>query len=278
MHQRPALPPKKQKGLDSFVIMKKADPVPESQEESSSKEEVATEQATIETTGTVVDHLTEPGWRKALEPEFKKPYFKALIDNLQDAKFKQKEVFPPEEDVFTALNLTPLKDVKVVIIGQDPYHDNNQAHGLSFSVRKGIAIPPSLRNIYKELVTDVPGFVAPKHGELTEWAQRGVLLLNATLTVQAHTANSHAKWGWQTFTDEVIKVINNQREGVVFLLWGNFAQKKGKIINRSKHDVIENGHPSPLSVKSWTGCKCFSKANNALKQRGKDEINWSISE
>jgi len=270
-----ATPPvKKQKGLDAFIIRKK----PETTKEENTKEEATSEPAVIPPTDTLFDNLTEPGWREALYGEFKKPYFKTLLSSIESEKKEGKEIFPPENDIFTAFNLTPLDQVKVVILGQDPYHDNNQAHGLSFSVRKGIAVPPSLRNMYKELSTDIPGFVIPKSGDLSQWAQNGVLLLNATLTVRAHEANSHAKFGWQTFTDEVIRIINQKKEGVVFLLWGKFAQKKGSIVSTVKHTVIQSAHPSPLSVKHWTGCKCFSKANKALTSHGKDPIDWTITD
>ena len=189
---------------------------------------------------------------------------------------QKKTVYPPPESVFATFNLTPLRDVRVVILGQDPYHGAHQAHGLAFSVCRGVAVPPSLKNIYTELEQDVPGFKRPAHGNLEAWARRGVLLLNASLTVRAHEANSHEKWGWQTFTDAVVRTLNQRSEPLVFILWGGFAQKKGKMINRSKHHVIEAAHPSPLSVTKFRGCKCFSKANQALVKRGMDEVDWSL--
>ncbi|PRP83623.1 hypothetical protein PROFUN_08349 [Planoprotostelium fungivorum] len=268
-------PAKKQRGLDAFIIKKT--PEKKTEETNGGKEEEK-EPTIVESTGTLFDHLKDPHWRAALADEVQKPYFKKLISQIEQEKKDGKEIFPPEEDIFAAMNLTPLKDVKVVIIGQDPYHDNNQAHGLSFSVRKGITVPPSLRNIYKELSTDIPDFKIPKSGDLTQWAERGVLLLNASLTVRAHEANSHSKYGWLTFTDAIIRIVNEKKSGVVFLLWGGFAQKKGANINRSKHAVIEAAHPSPLSVKKWWGCKCFSKTNKELEKFGEEPIDWTIRE
>ncbi|ESO94375.1 hypothetical protein LOTGIDRAFT_175470 [Lottia gigantea] len=221
--------------------------------------------------------IKDEGWRSALEEEFKQEYMVKLEQKL-DADYKTKEIFPPEDLIFNALNLTPINDIKVVIIGQDPYHDDGQAMGLCFSVPEGITVPPSLKNIYTELKTDkdIPGFKIPGHGDLTKWAKRGVLLLNATLTVQAHTPNSHKDYGWQKFTDKIIGIISDQCDRVVFILWGNFAQKKGKIIDDKKHCVIKNGHPSPLSVKHFLGCKCFSKTNEALKKFERSEIDWRL--
>jgi len=226
--------------------------------------------------GGILQFLTEPGWIEALKPEFSKKYFKDILAFIEKEKKEKKQIFPPEPEIFNAFNHTPFNDVKVVIIGQDPYHDDGQAHGLCFSVKRGVKPPPSLKNIYKELTTDIPGFVAPKHGNLEEWANRGVLLLNAGLTVRAHEANSHSQCGWLEFTDAAIRTLN-QRSGIVYILWGGFAQKKGKIIDRSKNRVIEAAHPSPLSASKFFGCKVFSKANELLKSLGKEPINWKLS-
>eukprot|EP00747_Dinoflagellata_sp_TGD_P164888 gnl/TRDRNA2_/TRDRNA2_185444_c0_seq1.p1 gnl/TRDRNA2_/TRDRNA2_185444_c0~~gnl/TRDRNA2_/TRDRNA2_185444_c0_seq1.p1 ORF type:complete len:267 (-),score=55.81 gnl/TRDRNA2_/TRDRNA2_185444_c0_seq1:41-841(-) len=235
-------------------------------------------QASGDKVSELVSHLKDPGWKNALSGEFEKPYFASLADFVAEERAKG-TVHPPAEKVFAALNTTPIDAVKAVILGQDPYHEPGQAHGLCFSVPRGIKPPPSLKNMYKELKDDIPGFVAPDHGYLLQWAQQGVLMLNATLTVrEGHKeANSHAKCGWQTFTDAVIQALNERPKGVVFLLWGGFAQKKGKIVDKKRHKVIESGHPSPLSIKKWMGCKTFSKCNQALKELGHDEVDWSLS-
>lgn len=186
-------------------------------------------------------------------------------------------VFPPEEFVFNAFRLTPLPNVKVVILGQDPYHNVGQAHGLSFSVPSGIALPPSLKNIYSELVTDIPGFTYPTSGDLTKWAEQGVLLLNATLTVRAHEAASHQKRGWEQFTDSIIQSISAERKGVVFILWGSYAIKKSALIDQNKHLVLTSVHPSPLSVyRGFFGSKPFSKTNDYLRQQGETPIDWQV--
>jgi uracil-DNA glycosylase len=224
----------------------------------------------------ILAHLTDDGWKEVLGDEFSKPYFKEILSFLGQEINSGKEIFPPRNEIFAALNYTPIDNVKVVILGQDPYHDNNQANGLCFSVRDGITHPPSLKNIFKELVTDIPGFTVPKSGSLEKWAHRGVLLLNATLTVQAHSANSHAKSGWLEFTDSIIKVLNKKTKGVVFILWGGFAQKKGKIIDRNKHFVIQAAHPSPLSANKFHGCKVFSKTNAILTKEGYDPVDWTL--
>lgn len=213
-------------------------------------------------------------WRRALEGEFRKDYFVKL------SKFVASErasytVYPPTDEVFTWTRCCALRDVKVVILGQDPYHGENQAHGLCFSVKPPVKPPPSLENMFKELRNDIEGFVPPGHGDLTGWAKQGVLLLNAVLTVRAHCANSHKDKGWEQFTDSVIKYISTHRKGVVFLLWGSYAQKKGKIINKSQHHVLSTVHPSPLSAyRGFFGCKHFSRANELLKAQGDGEINW----
>ncbi|KAK2166737.1 hypothetical protein LSH36_36g08032 [Paralvinella palmiformis] len=214
-------------------------------------------------------------WFKALEAEFSKPYFVKL------AKFVQTErqthtVYPPESQVWTWTQMCDIKDVKVVILGQDPYHGPNQAHGLCFSVQKGVNPPPSLVNMYKELETDIPGFVHPKHGNLTGWSKQGVLLLNAVLTVRAHQANSHKDQGWEMLTDAVISWLNKNREGLVFMLWGSYAQKKGACINKTKHHILKSVHPSPLSAhRGFFGCKHFSESNKLLEKKGKKPIDWS---
>lgn len=227
----------------------------------------------------LVDALQEPGWRAALAAEFEKPYF-GEISRFVGAERKANAVHPAPENVFAAFNETPLDKVAVVILGQDPYHEPGQAHGCCFSVLPGVKPPPSLANMYKELKVDIPGFEVPDHGYLLSWARQGILLLNATLTVrEGHTeANSHARCGWQKFTDEVINVLNAGPKRVVFLLWGGFAQKKGKLIDRARHEVIECAHPSPLSWKKWQGCKTFSRCNAKLREMGHEEINWLLHE
>ena len=220
----------------------------------------------------------EPSWLAVLSDEFDKDYMLKLKEFLKAEKQAGKTIYPKGSDIFNAFSKTPFTDVKVVIIGQDPYHGPNQAHGLSFSVQKGVAVPPSLQNIYKELATDIPGFVIPKTGDLTEWAEQGVLLLNATLTVQAANAGSHQKKGWEKFTDTVIKTISDKKENVVFILWGAYAQSKSVLIDDSKHLVIKSTHPSPLAVShgGFFGSKPFSKTNAYLQQHGKKPIDWQI--
>lgn len=196
---------------------------------------------------------------------------------LRDEMSAEKVIYPPNHFIFNALNTTTLPDVKVVILGQDPYHGPNQAHGLSFSVQRGVAIPPSLRNIFHELHADL-GVDIPHHGDLSQWAQQGVLLLNAVLTVEAGQPTSHQKRGWEDFTDQVIDVINEQCEHVVFILWGAYAQRKGRRIDETKHLVLKAAHPSPLAANrgGFFGCKAFSKSNNYLKQHGIEPINWQL--
>lgn len=216
-------------------------------------------------------------WRDVIGPEKEKAYFQALWQQVQSQREAGKVIYPPSEDVFNAFSLTPLSDVKVVILGQDPYHGAEQAHGLSFSVKPGIKTPPSLVNIYKELATDMPDFVTPRHGNLTSWAEQGVLLLNTVLTVEQGKAHSHAKLGWETFTDAVIDAVNTQQEKVVFLLWGSHAQKKGQQVDREKHLVLHAPHPSPLSAyRGFFGCKHFSQTNAYLKANGKEPIRWQV--
>lgn len=219
----------------------------------------------------------EPSWFKVLEGEFEKPYMKSLKDFLQQEKQAGFTIYPKGSDIFNAFNHTPFEKVKVVILGQDPYHGVGQAHGLSFSVQKGIVPPPSLKNIYKELADEFPDFKIPNHGELTAWADQGVLLLNATLTVRAHTAGSHQKRGWEQFTDKVITELSEKRTGLIFILWGNYAKQKEALIDKSKHFIISSAHPSPFSAyNGFFGSKPFSKTNEILKKEGKEEINWQI--
>ena len=219
----------------------------------------------------------EEGWRIALEDEFRKPYFPMIKDFILQQKAKGKKVYPPGPLIFNAFNLTPYNKVKVVILGQDPYHGAGQAHGLCFSVPYGIKPPPSLINIFKEIKTDV-GIDPPNHGNLEKWAKQGVLLLNASLTVNEGEANSHAKCGWHTFTDAVIKKLSDDKQGIVFLLWGNFARAKKSLIDTSKHHVLEAAHHSPLSGGAFFGCRHFSKTNEILSREGKEPIDWSLNQ
>jgi uracil-DNA glycosylase len=220
----------------------------------------------------------EPGWLSVLSQEFEKDYMKSLKLFLQEEKQKGYTVFPKGADIFNAFNHTPFDKVKVVILGQDPYHGQGQAHGLSFSVQKGMTIPPSLKNIYKELQTDIEGFVPPNHGNLTEWADRGVLLLNATLTVRAHEAGSHQGKGWEIFTDKVISELSEKKEGIIFLLWGRYAQNKSTLIDESRHTLFKAAHPSPFSAyNGFFGCRHFSKANAKLIEQGEMPVDWQIT-
>lgn len=217
-----------------------------------------------------------PSWRNILEEELKKEYTKSLFKFLRVEAKNGKKVYPSKKKLFNALNLTSIENVKVVIIGQDPYHGEGQAHGLSFSVEKEIRIPPSLRNIYKELNVDV-GCKLPDHGNLTKWAEQGVLLLNSVLSVTEGQAASHKNKGWERFTSQVISEINSRCSHVVFLLWGAYAQKKGQIIDQNRHLVLSSVHPSPLSAhRGFMGCKHFSKTNRYLKQHEIPMIDWQI--
>jgi uracil-DNA glycosylase len=219
----------------------------------------------------------EESWKKVLESEFEKDYMKNLKKFLQQEKESGYTVYPPGSLIFNAFNHTPFDKVEVVILGQDPYHGAGQAHGLSFSVRKGVQPPPSLVNIYKELETDIPGFKMPIHGELTKWADQGVLLLNASLTVRAHEASSHQKIGWEKFTDKAIQELSEKRTGLVFILWGKFAQSKAELIDSTKHHILKSPHPSPFSAHSgFFGSKPFSKTNKILEQEGRKPIDWQI--
>lgn len=216
-------------------------------------------------------------WQDVIDAERQKPYFQQVEQHVAAERAAGKVVYPPQEDVFNALEATPLSEVKVVILGQDPYHGPDQAHGLSFSVRPGVKVPPSLANMYKELVTDIDGFTPPSHGYLQSWAEQGVLLLNTVLTVEQGNAHSHAKIGWETFTDRLIEVIDQHCDGVVFLLWGAHAQKKGKKIDTERHHVLRSAHPSPLSAyRGFFGCKHFSQTNQLLNQMNKPTIDWLL--
>ena len=215
----------------------------------------------------------EESWREVLQPEFDKPYFELLTSFVRQA-YQTKQCFPPAKLIFNAFDSCPFDKVRVVIIGQDPYHDVGQAQGLCFSVPDGIAVPPSLQNIYKELESDL-GIVPPKSGNLQHWAEQGVLLLNATLTVEAHRPGSHQNKGWEELTDAAIAALNARREHLVFMLWGAYAKRKGQVIDTKKHLVLTAPHPSPLSAyQGFFGCKHFSKANEYLTRHGMQPINW----
>ena len=215
------------------------------------------------------------GWDEVLEQEFQKEYFKELIEKV-DEEYKKYHVYPPREKIFSALKLCDYKDVKVVLLGQDPYHGYGQAHGLCFSVLPNVKIPPSLKNIYKEMEDDV-GTTAPNHGCLISWARQGVLLLNTVLSVREGQPNSHASYGWQTFTDEIIKKVNELETPVVFILWGANAKAKLPLIDQKRHLALCSAHPSPFSAyNGFFGCKHFSKTNEFLKKHGRKEINWQI--
>ena len=221
-------------------------------------------------------NIFEPGWRDALSSEFTTPYFKKLSAFISDELRKNKRIYPRQDEVFAAFGAVSFDQVKVVILGQDPYHGEGQAHGLSFSVRKGVRLPPSLVNIYKELQSDL-GVSPPVSGDLTSWAKQGVLLLNSVLTVEDGLAASHQGKGWEIFTDQVIHKLAEDRDGLVFVLWGSYAQKKGAFIDRTRHLVIESAHPSPLSAyRGFLGSKPFSKINEWLQRHGKTPINWRV--
>ncbi len=220
-----------------------------------------------------MDVKIEPSWKFKLNTEFEKEYFLRLTEFVKE-EYRTKTIYPPGSLIFNSFNLCPFQKVKAVIIGQDPYHGPGQAHGLCFSVREGIDFPPSLKNIFKEIESDL-GIKKPVNGNLDRWAAQGVLLLNATLTVRAHQAGSHQKKGWEEFTDSVISILNREKENIVFFLWGAYAQKKGESINRSKHLVLESVHPSPLSAsRGFFGNKHFSKCNEYLVKHSIEPINW----
>jgi uracil-DNA glycosylase len=223
-----------------------------------------------------MDVKIEDSWKEALHQEFKKPYFLQIATHLKTEKLGGKTIYPPGGLIFNAFNTTPFDHVKVVILGQDPYHGPGQAHGLSFSVPKAIPPPPSLINIFKELQQDL-GMPIPGHGNLTHWAEQGVLLLNASLTVRANEPMSHAKIGWAEFTDGVISKVSTLKEHAVFLLWGKFAQEKQALVDETKHLVLKAAHPSPFSAdKGFFGCKHFSKANAWLAGKGIDPVDWTL--
>lgn len=216
-------------------------------------------------------------WHDVIGAEKQQEYFKQTLSFVEAERAAGKVIFPPQSEVFNAFKATEFEDVKVVIIGQDPYHGPNQAHGLCFSVLPGVKTPPSLKNMYKELAQDIEGFEIPQHGYLQSWAEQGVLLLNTVLTVEQGKAHSHAKSGWETFTDRVIEAVNAHQSGVVFLLWGAHAQKKGRMIDRSKHHILAGPHPSPLSAhRGFFGCRHFSQTNQLLTEQGKAPIEWTL--
>lgn len=216
-------------------------------------------------------------WTDVIGTEKVQPYFQHTLQQVHLARANGKTIYPPQEEVFNAFKYTAFEDVKVVILGQDPYHGANQAHGLAFSVKPEVAIPPSLLNMYKELTQDISGFQMPSNGYLVKWAKQGVLLLNTVLTVERGMAHSHANLGWERFTDKVIAVLNEHREKLVFLLWGSHAQKKGQMIDRTRHLVLTAPHPSPLSAhRGFFGCRHFSKTNSYLESHGIKPIDWQI--
>lgn len=218
----------------------------------------------------------EESWKKRLEPEFQQSYMTELRQFLKSQLDGKRTIYPKPSEYFAALDRTPFDKVKIVILGQDPYHGEGQAHGLCFSVKPGVETPPSLQNIFKEMKTDL-GITPPAHGFLSSWAEQGVLLLNATLSVQAGQAGSHQGKGWERFTDKVIEVLNAEREHLVFMLWGSYAQKKGQFIDRMRHLVLQAPHPSPLSAhRGFFGCRHFSKANEYLITKGQTPVDWSL--
>lgn len=223
-----------------------------------------------------MDVKMEPSWKEVLKNEFTKPYFLEIVTFLKTERSAGTVIYPPGPLIFNAFNQTPFDKVRVVILGQDPYHNPGQAHGLSFSVPTGIKPPPSLMNIYKEIQTDMGIAMPANYGNLTRWAEQGVLLLNAILTVRANQPASHSKFGWMNFTDAVIQKISDQKKGVVFLLWGKFAQEKQVLIDETKHFLLKAAHPSPFSVEKFYGCKHFSKTNELLTRQGTPPIDWKL--
>lgn len=224
-----------------------------------------------------MDVKIEASWTEQLKGEFNKPYFQQIVTFLKTEKSAGKTIYPPGPLIFNAFNQTPFAKVKVVILGQDPYHGPGQAHGLSFSVQNGVKPPPSLVNIFKEIQSDIGVAMPKQYGNLTRWAEQGVLLLNAALTVRANEPNSHAKFGWAEFTDAVIRIISNKKNGVVFLLWGKFAQDKQELIDETIHYVLKAPHPSPFSAdKGYFGCRHFSKTNELLVRQGLAPIDWKL--
>jgi uracil-DNA glycosylase len=221
-----------------------------------------------------MDVKIHESWKNVLKEEFDKPYFRDLVDFLHKEKSEGKVIYPPGPKIFRAFDLTPFDQVRVVILGQDPYHGPGQAEGLSFSVPHGIKLPPSLQNIYKEIESDTGISTAGRDGSLIHWAEQGVFLLNAVLTVRASEPTSHSKIGWTNFTDAVIKALSDHKEGVIFLLWGNYARSKRDLIDHSRHHVLEAAHPSPLARGAFFGCRHFSQTNNILMKQGKNPIKW----
>lgn len=216
-------------------------------------------------------------WKDVLGAEKQAPYFKNIMQFVQDERNSGKAIFPPHDEVFNAFKATEFQNVKVVILGQDPYHGPGQAHGLCFSVKPGIKTPPSLVNMYKELQQSIPGFVVPNHGYLQKWAEQGILLLNTVLTVQQGMAHSHSKIGWEQFTDKVVEQLNSHGKGIIFMLWGSHAHKKGARIDTSRHHVLKTTHPSPLSAhRGFLGCGHFATCNQILQQQGKAAIDWQV--
>jgi uracil-DNA glycosylase len=219
----------------------------------------------------------EPGWKAQLQTEFSKPYFAGIKQFIADEKAKGKVIFPPGPLIFNAFDNTPFEKVRVVILGQDPYHGPGQAMGLCFSVPRMVPIPASLKNIFKEINRDL-GLPIPRHGDLTSWTTQGIFLLNAILTVEKNQAGSHSKIGWHLFTDAVIKTLSDNRDGLIFLLWGNYARSKKPLIDPQRHTILEAAHPSPLARDAFKGCSHFSKTNTILNNKGETPINWSLDE
>lgn len=216
-------------------------------------------------------------WHDLLAEEKQKPYFSNILKMIVSRRKMGINIYPAQKDIFNAFRLTQLADIKVVILGQDPYHGARQAHGLAFSVLPGMSVPPSLKNIYRELEVDIPGFIPPNHGSLESWARQGVFLLNSVLTVEEGKANSHANLGWETFTSTVLALINHYCEGVIFLLWGSYAKKRAEVIDRECHHILSAPHPSPLSARyGFFGCKHFSSVNSLLKGGNQEPINWHL--
>ncbi|KAI1729390.1 uracil DNA glycosylase superfamily domain-containing protein [Ditylenchus destructor] len=224
----------------------------------------------------LIGTLQDGTWLKLLMPEFNQKYMREIFGFLEKKEKMGTKIFPPLDLIFNAFNLTPFDQIRVVLIGQDPYHNDHQAHGLCFSVPQGVRPPPSLQNMYKELAKEIPDFKHPGHGCLVGWAKQGVFMLNATLTVEAHKANSHSDIGWQKFTDAVIKIVSEQSDGVVFLLWGAFAQKKECLVDLKKHKVVKSAHPSPLSYTKFKDSRSFIRTNEALIALGREPINWCL--
>ncbi|GIU09896.1 uracil-DNA glycosylase [Shewanella glacialipiscicola] len=221
--------------------------------------------------------MTLATWQAFINDQKALPYFQQLSVFVDNERRAGKVVYPPETDIFNAFNITPLENVRVVLIGQDPYHGPNQAHGLCFSVKRGIKPPPSLANMYKELATDITGFLIPSHGDLSAWAEQGVLMLNTVLTVEQGKAHSHAKAGWETFTAAALGLLNRQTQPIIFILWGSHAIKKGQVITAPQHHVLTGPHPSPLSAyRGFFGCGHFSQVNQLLLERGEAPIRWQV--